>query len=187
MGIQSKHTDILNSGGIGVIPTDTIYGLVGQALNPDTVEQLYKVRQRKPDKPFIILISQLKDLELFDIQPDEKTRAILGKVWPGKVSIVLPCRSDKFSYLHRGTNTLAFRLPDKKDLIEILKTTEPLVAPSANPEGLEPAHTIEEAKKYFGEEVDFYVDGGRLDSPPSTLIKIVDGEIEVLREGAVKL
>jgi L-threonylcarbamoyladenylate synthase len=61
------------------------------------------------------------------------------------------------------------------------------VAPSANPEGKEPAKTIEEAKRYFTDKVDFYVDAGKLDSQPSTLISIINGAIEVLREGVVKI
>ena len=106
---------------------------------------------------------------------------------------------------------IAFRLPAKKSLIEILKKTGPLVAPSANPEGQKPAQTILEAKKYFGpvrsrspqgdrstrsaraasngigNKVDFYLSGGMLKSKPSTLIKIgKNGKIIVLR-GNIKL
>jgi L-threonylcarbamoyladenylate synthase len=182
---QAKSS--LLSGGIAVIPTDTIYGLVGKALDKAVVERIYKVKKRSPHKPFVILISNISDLALFDIKPDKATKDILSGVWPGQVSVILPCPSEKFSYLHRGTETLAFRLPDKKDLVELLKSTGPLVAPSANPQSLEPARTIKEAKKYFGDEVDFFVDGGELNSPPSTLIKIIKGNVEILREGAVKI
>ena len=77
-------------------------------------------------------------------------------------------------------------MPDKKDLLELLKITGPLLAPSANHKGEKPALIIEEAKVYFGNKVDFYVDEGKLESLPSTLIKIEDGKIVVLREGAVE-
>lgn len=178
---------ILKSGGIGVIPTDTIYGLVGQALKPKTVQRIYQVRQRRPDKPFIILIGLLGDLKKFNVEINPATRRIIKKYWPGPVSIILPCPLKKFKYLHRGTNTLAFRLPAQKDLISLLKQTGPLVAPSANPEGREPAKIIKEAKKYFTDKIDFYLAAGRLQSSPSTLIKINQGKIEVLREGTVKI
>ncbi len=210
---QKQIIEILKQGGIGIFPTDTIYGLVGRALLPETVERIYKVRKRQPDKPFIILISSIDDLKLFGINinnldpspalPPRRgegvnsaafpykvegvSRKILKKYWPGPVSIILPCPEEGFEYLHRGTKNLAFRLPDKNDLIKILKQTGPLVAPSANPEGLILAKTIKEAEKYFGQQVDFYFDAGRMESEPSTLIKIENNKIEVIRQGAAKL
>ncbi len=176
----------LNAGKIGVIPTDTIYGIVGQALNKDAVERIYAVRKRNPSKPMIILISSAKDLELFGIETDEKLKPIISQFWPGKVSVILPISNDyyseKLAYLHRGTNTLAFRLPEEKKLADLLSQTGPLVAPSANIEGMPPAKTIEEAKNYFGDQVDFYLDGGKMESPPSKLIKIENGKIIELRK-----
>jgi L-threonylcarbamoyladenylate synthase len=186
--ISKKIVKILKEGGIGVLPTDTIYGLVGTALNPQTVERIYKVRKRNPKKPFIILIQSIKDLEKFNVHPEDKQeKEILAKYWPGKVSIILPCQDQRFKYLHRGTQTLAFRLPDEKNLVQLIKQTGPLVAPSANPEGLPPATTIEEAKNYFGDNVDFYVDAGELNLPPSTLIALEKGKVVVKREGAVRI
>lgn len=177
--------DVLKRGSIAVIPTDTIYGIVCSALNKDSVEKVYSIRNRRPDKPVIILISSLEDLTRFGITVTEKERAFLQKVWPGKVSVILPCETSSFSYLHRGTNSLAFRLPDKADLLELLKETGPLIAPSANPEGEKEAKTIEEAKNYFGDLVAVYQNGGALESKPSTLVRLQDGDFEVIRQGAV--
>ena len=115
-------------------------------------------------------------------------KKVLDKIWPGQVSVILPCESDKFEYLHRGTKALAIRFPDKKDLLELLKETGPLIAPSANFEGEPPALTIKEARDYFGDKVDFYEDAGKLDSQPSTLISLnKDGKIRILRQGEVKI
>ena len=100
---------------------------------------------------------------------------------------VLDCSQKKFSYLHRGTKTLAFRLPKKENLRKLIQKTGPLLAPSANPEGLTPALTIAEAKKYFGNEVDFYVNVGKLNKKPSTLVRIKNGEVEILRQGSVRI
>jgi len=83
--------------------------------------------------------------------------------------------------LHRGTKNLAFRIPKNQNFRKFLSKTGPLVAPSANSEGEEPAKTIEEAKKYFGKAVDFYLDGGKLTAKPSTLIKISNGKYRILQ------
>jgi L-threonylcarbamoyladenylate synthase len=199
---------ILNEGGIGVMPTDTIYGLLGSALNQKTVERIYQVRKRRPDKPFIILISSLKQLAIFGIKITKEELVVLKKYWPGKVSFILSL-SDingpapgsrvkpgttnrksnicRFEYLHRGANSLAFRLPKSKQLQEILEKTGPLVAPSANPEGFPPAKNITEAKKYFSGQVDFYSSDRIYSKQPSTLVELKNGKVNIIREGIVKI
>lgn len=177
---MDKVAITLEKGGIGVLATDTIYGIVGQALKRDTVERIYAVKKRTPTKPFIILINDIKDLALFDVKIDQTIQTTLGEYWPGPVSIILDCDNPDFEYLHRGTKTLAFRMPSKPELIELLRLTGPLVAPSANPEGLEPAVDIPAAKAYFGDGVDFYLEG-LVNLKPSKIIKITNDEIEIIR------
>ena len=162
----------LKRGDIGVLKTDTIYGLVGSALNEETVKRIYTVRRRNPKKPLIILIGSLRDLHLFGIELSPRVRGILKRIWPGPISVILPCEQKKFSYLHRGTNSLAFRMPKKDALQHLLKATGPLVAPSANPEGLPPSNSIQDAYAYFGDTIDFYVNGGNKKGEPSTIIEI---------------
>jgi len=180
--MKTKNIDILKRGGIGVVLTDTIYGILGSALNPKTVEKIYEVKGRDKNKPLIILISSLSDLELFRIKITSELTRTLNQYWPGKVSIILSCPQKEFEYLHRGENCLAFRFPKDKRLINLLQKTGPLVAPSANPQGKDPARSIKEAKEYFGGKVDFYEEGKLKDSKPSTLIKIVGDRVEILRK-----
>jgi tRNA pseudouridine55 synthase len=177
----------INKCQIGVMPTDTIYGLVGKAMDKKVVERIYKVRLRQPDKPFIILISQLADIKRFGINIDDKIKEAATKYWPGQVSMVLSGASDKFEYLHRGSGSLAFRLPAHEKLLQLLKKTGPLIATSANTEGRKPASTIRAAKKYFNNSIDFYVDFGKLEASPSTLIAVTDQGVELIRQGVVKL
>ena len=75
--------------------------------------------------------------------------------WPGPLSVILPAPGDEFKYLHRGANSLSFRLPDDNWLLNLLKKSGPLVAPSANIEGQAPAETIDQAVNYFDNKVDF--------------------------------
>ena len=179
--------DILTGGGIGVMPTDTIYGIVGSALDKKAVERIYRLRKQNEKKTMIILIGDAGDLKLFGVETDRRIRNILKNVWPGKVSVVLTLGDmkhetrDRLKYLHRRTKTLAFRLPKPLWLRELLRITGPLVAPSANYEGMPPAKTIADAKKYFADKVDFCADAGHLDSKPSTLIRIERGKVIVIR------
>jgi L-threonylcarbamoyladenylate synthase len=175
----------LAAGKIGVLPTDTLYGVVGSALRKETVERIYGARKRELGKPMIILISSIEDLKLFDVEISKEQAKKIKAFWPGPVSVVLACPAEKFSYLHRGLKSLAFRLPANEQLQNLLKKTGPLVAPSANLAGQPPAQTITQAEKYFSDQVDFYVDGGQLKAKPSTIIALdKNGEERVLRGGS---
>jgi L-threonylcarbamoyladenylate synthase len=179
---------ILKNNGIGILPTDTLYGLVGSVYSQVAVERIYEIKKRDENKSPIILIFSVEELKDFGVELTETAKKFTEKYWPGKVSIIFNFHNEKLSYVDKNNSgTLAFRLPDKKDLIELLRQTGPLIAPSANVQGMTPAKNIAEAKKYFGNTIDFYSDGGELISEPSTLVKINKDSIEVLREGAVKI
>lgn len=173
---------ILKKGGVGVLPTDTLYGLVGRANDKKVIARIKRIKGRSPGKPFIILISSIKQIEDFGLKLKAQDKQVLDKLWPGPISVAL-------------TKKLSFRLPKNKLLLDIIKKTGPLVAPSANPEGLAPATTITEAKNYFDDpansgasKVDFYLSAKRkLSGQPSTLISLKNGQINIIRYGKYKL
>jgi len=174
----------LRRGGIAVIPTDTIYGVVGSAFSRTAVERIYRLRRRNVKKPMIVLLASVRELSRFGVRVDAAIVSFLHRVWPGKVSVILPVKDKRFAYLHRGTSTLAFRIPPLKSLRALLKKTGPLVAPSANPEGKSPARTVNEAREYFGDDVDIYVDKGKCPAHPSTVVALRWGRITLVRRGS---
>ncbi len=178
---------ILKHDGVGVIPTDTLYGIVGSAFSEWAVERIYGIKGRDEGKPFIILISSFSDLKKFGIELNASQKKFLKAVWPGPVSVILPCTQKSFSYLHREQKSLAFRMPKNAFLEKLLKKTGPLVAPSANPQSKKPAETIQDAQKYFGDKLDFYSGSGAKKGSPSTIVSFQDGTLKILREGAKKI
>jgi len=183
MTLYSSHFDtelvrLLRAGGIAVIRTDTLYGVVARADIEPAVERVYTVKGRTPTKSPIVLIGQTEDM--FDTYGQAELDR-LSEVWPGKNSIIFP--SDKApSWVTRGNASVAYRLPGDDALRQLLVKTGPLIAPSANPEGLPPAMDIAEAEHYFGDTVDIYVDGGRVtDDTPSRLYRLNDDGMERLR------
>lgn len=175
-----KASLLLKEGLIGVIPIDTIYCLLVSAFNKKVVKKIYQLKKGDPKEPIIILISSQKDLKKFGVRVNWWQKRILEKFWPGKTSFILKCPWQKFSYLHRGSKTLAFRVPAKKELLKLLSITGPLVAFSANWEGFQPAVNIAQAKKCFGKKV-FYLNAGERRWKPSTLIDLTKNKLEVLR------
>lgn len=182
-----KGIDILKNDGVVVLPTDTLYGIIGSAMSRKAVEKIYKIKGRNGNKPFIVLITSYKDLELFGIKLNEVLAKILKKFWPGQVSVLLSCKSLKFKYIHRSTNEIAFRMVGKKNLnlFDLINKVGPLVAPSANKEGEKPAENITKAKNYFGDKVDLYISTGKRMGSSSTLVRIKDDNTEILRQGKV--
>ena len=177
--------NILKNGGVGVIPTDTVYGIVCSAFSKEALVRLFEIKGRDENKPPVVLISVISDLEKFGAKITPKHSEIMAKYWPGKLTIIFDIVKE-FDYLDKGQG-LAIRFPADEKVIEILKQVGPLATSSANTQGELPAKNITEAKKYFENKVDFYEDGGELDSAPSTLVRIVEDKVEVLRQGAVKI
>lgn len=178
---DKKIIELLREGAIGVMPTDTLYGVVAQASNEATVAKLYvlKKRENKPGTLISASIDQLVELGL-----KKRYLDAVKDYWPNPISVVIPI-GPALPYLHQGKYSLAVRIPADKELRALLESTGPLVTSSANDPGQKPAQTIEQAVDYFGDSVDFYVDGGTLDGAASTIIRVVDDAVEVLREGAV--
>jgi L-threonylcarbamoyladenylate synthase len=176
----------LLAGKIGVIPSDTQYGLLCSALHEDAVERVYAARSRTASKPCVVLAASFEQL-LETPGLDRNTLLMAERYWPGPVSVVVPCKKSELSQVHRGRGSIACRIPDNPALLQLLEQTGLLLAPSANPEDQPPAATCDEAYGYFGDTIDFYVDGGTLAHKlPSTLIAFTeDGLVETLRQGEV--
>jgi len=173
---------LMQPGAVAVIPTDTVYGLVGRAADPSAVQSIYnlKHRERKPGTLVAASIEQLVELGI--------TRALLTpveKFWPGAVSVITPCPD--LPYLHQGLGSIAIRIPNDEKLLALLRETGPLQTSSANQPGEPPATTIDEAKAYFGDDVHWYEDGGYVKGEPSTVIRVEGGVIDVVRDGAVNI
>jgi len=175
---------LLKPGSIAVIPTDTVYGVVARAADQSAVARLYQLKHRE-NKPGTLIAASID--QLVELGVKRRYLTAVEQWWPGAISVVIPC-GDEFDYLHQGKRSLAVRLPDNDSLHKLLETTGPLLTSSANQPGEPPANTVAEAQAYFGDKVDLYEDGGDLSGhQPSTVVRIVDDAIEILRPGAVQI
>lgn len=184
---DQKIIESLKNGGVGVLATDTVYGIVACASNKDAVEKIYVLKERPTDRALIVLINSIDDIEQFNAHLNQDQVDFLRRNWPGKVSVVISCDPNTFQYIHRGQNSIAFRLPSNVRLQNILRETGPLVAPSANKSGLPTARNITEARGYFGDAVDFYDDHGELTGDPSTLVSLLGDRPAIIRQGAAQV
>lgn len=175
---------VLESGSVVVMPTDTVYGLACSAADKVAVERFYQLKDRT-DKPGTIIAASIDQL----VELGLKRRYIkpIEHLWPNPISVIIPSEI-QHRYLDLGAGTLAVRVISDKKLAEVLKRTGPLLTSSANLPGQKPATNIDEARKYFGDKVDEYFDGGDLSNrKPSTIVRVVDDAVEVLRQGSVEV
>ena len=180
-----KLVKLLDEGGIGILPTDTVYGLVCLAGNQKAVESIYSLKNRQ-NKPGTLIASSIEQLESLGFK--RRYLTAVKQFWPGPFSVVIVLSDPGGAYLLQGLPDIAVRITADKKLAAILNKAGPILTTSANSPGEKPANTIKEAEAYFGDKVDFYVDGGDLKNrQPSTIIRIVDDAIEVIRQGAGKI
>lgn len=175
--------DILNGGGIGVLPTDTVYGLVARAADPVAIQKMYDTKKRA-SQPGTLIASSINDLAKLGL--DSNQLSLAAKFWPGQISVVINA-DNVAAYLKQTRDGLAVRIPDDPSLLRLLAQTGPLMTTSANVPGQPTSSTIGEAKEYFGDKIDFYVDGGTIaNNQPSTIIGLNEhADVVVFRRGAV--
>lgn len=182
--VDPKLIALIAHGAVGVLPTDTIYGLVASAHNPEATARLYRLKSRE-QKPGTIIAASAE--QLIDLGIDESTIKAVAHLWPNPISIEL--QVPQLEHIHQGTGHGAFRVVADPLVAALLEQTGPLVTSSANHPGKPASTTIAEAEAYFGDSVDFYVDGGdRSKRPPSTVVRYEpDGTFTTLRQGAVNI
>jgi len=183
-GFDQNVIELLKNGAVGCLPSDTIYGLSAVVTNQVSIDKLHKFKDRSENKPYIILISDIEMLNKLSINPSDTE--LIKQYWPGALTVIFEA-SNTPDWLHRGTESLAVRLPANKDLQDLISLVGPIISTSANKQGQQPAKDVQEAKAYFGNELDFYVDVGELSGQPSTIIKLANGQLEIIRQGAVKI
>jgi L-threonylcarbamoyladenylate synthase len=171
-------TEVLANGGIAVVRTDTIYGIIALASKKRAVEKVYEVKHRDPTKQCILLIPGSGSVR-------EHSAVISRYSTPDQppTSIVVP-KTNEHEWVLRGGDTVAYRVVRDGFLKKVVQAVGQVIAPSANPEGLPPARTIEQAKAYFGDSVNLYIDGGEVpeDVQASRIIEVKpDGSIVTIR------
>ena len=174
----------IRNGGVVIFPTDTVYGIGCDPYNEAAVKRIYELKNRDSTKPLPILGYSKRFLENI-VEFDEITNRIAEKFWPGRLTIVLPLKDDKLKRLSRGTNTLAVRVPNNKCALAFLKKCELIVGTSANISGREPFTNPQNIENELINCDIFLNDGIIQSSGPSTVIKIENGKIKILRSGGI--
>lgn len=183
----SSCAEILLSGGLLAVPTETVYGLAANGLNASAVENLYEVKGRPAVKPLSLMVPGAEAMELYCTEIPGQARCLAEKFWPGPLTIILKAKELIPAVVRAGGETIGLRCPDHPLTLSLLRKAQiPLAAPSANPSGLPSPKSAQEVLAYFDGKIDAVLDGGPCGiGTESTVISLADTPYRVLREGAL--
>ncbi|MFN3946992.1 MAG: L-threonylcarbamoyladenylate synthase [Aquificaceae bacterium] len=179
-----RAAKVLKEGGIVCFPTDTIYGLLSLANNKEAVERLYSIR-RPSGRPFLLLLPSPLWVKTLGLLAKEE-HLLLMKLF--NATFIFYKKNSIPLYLTRGRKSLAVRVPPAtSEVCKLLNILDnPVVAPSANPEGEKPATTIKEAIEYFGDKIDLYINGGKRQGKASSIVRVIYPHgLRLVREGNI--
>ena len=171
-------------GGIIIFPTDTVYGIGCNPYNEESVDRIYQIKKREKTKLLPVLGYSKNDLEKI-VDFDNIANKIIDKFWPGPLTLILPLNDSKLNKLSNYTNNLAVRIPNNNCTLSLLKECKLIIGTSANISG-EPPIIDPQNHNNMISKCDIFLNGGVIkNSNESTIIKIDDERIRILRKGAI--
>ncbi len=177
---------IIKNSGLVAFPTETVYGLGANALNPYAVAKIFEVKNRPTFDPLIVHISKIEWLEKLTTKIDDRALKLIEKFWPGPLTLVLPKTQIVPDIVTAGLPTVAIRMPSHPVALALIESAEtPISAPSANPFGYISPTTAEHVEKQLGDKVDLILDGGKCPiGVESTVLSLIE-EPTILRPGGL--
>ena len=182
-------SSIIKKGGLVAFPTETVYGLGADALNPQAVAKIFEVKKRPEFDPLIVHIADLIWLKKLTRKVDKKAFMLIKHFWPGPLTLVLLKSSIVPDIVTAGLDTVAVRMPSHPVARKLIKLSQtPIAAPSANTFGQLSPTTTEHVEKQLGGKINLILDGGKCEiGVESTVLAIIGEKATLLRPGGIPL
>jgi L-threonylcarbamoyladenylate synthase len=185
----NKARELLQTGQLVAIPTETVYGLAANALDAEALTRIFHVKNRPRFDPLIIHVPSLENLHLYAENIPEKASTLAAAFWPGPLTLLLPKRPVIPDLVTAGLPTVGVRCPDHPLTHQLLRALDfPLAAPSANPFGYVSPTTPQHVADQLGEKISYILDGGPCQiGIESTIVGFHNGQGIVYRTGGLKI
>lgn len=183
----SEAAQIINNGGLVVFPTETVYGIGANGLNPNAVEKIYVAKGRKQDNPLILHISNKEMLVTIAENITHVEEKLMEAFWPGPFTIILNRKPCVPNIVTGGLNTVGVRMPSGEIARKLIEAANcPIAAPSANISGKPSGTKVEDIFEELKDKVDCIIDGGNSQvGLESTVVRVIDGIANILRPGKI--
>jgi L-threonylcarbamoyladenylate synthase len=178
----------LMTGGVIGYPTETVYGLGGDSTNAGVVDRIGRLKQIENDRPMLVLLGNRNELERWIDGISAKAEVLMDRFWPGPLTLIFKAHSVFPKRLLSKEGRLGLRIsPDPVCQVLLSEFRNPLISTSANPHGAQPACSASEVASYFGDGIDWLIDGGdRTGHAPSTVVDVSRDPPQMIRTGSVK-
>lgn len=178
---------VILSGGVVAVPTESFYGLAVHALNEEAIERLFAVKQRREDNPLLILIPSSETLDSYVMRVSSRARKLIARFWPGGLTMVFSSTPILPQSLTAGTGKIGVRLSSHPVPRELARAVgAPITGTSANRSGQPSCSTAEEVMKAVGQDIDLILDGGKTPGGKgSTVLDVTLDPPVILRDGIV--
>lgn len=183
-----KAAQIIKNGGLVAFPTETVYGLGANALNPKAVAKIFQLKERPSFDPLIVHIASIDDLKTVADNVERNVIQLAEKFWPGPLTIVLPKSKLVPDIVTSGLNTVGVRMPDNDMALKLIRAADcPIAAPSANKFGKLSPVSAQHVKKQLP-DVDYVLDGGHTSVGIESSIVSIEGNVcTMLRPGVITI
>ena len=166
-----------------IFPTDTVYGIGTPIFDLEGIEKIYQIKNRGKDKPLACLCANINQIEEIAVV-DDNAKRLISKFLPGGLTIILKSKKEVLDTI--GYETIGIRIPNHELAISILKENGAMLTTSVNDSGAVPINEYDEIKSKYDNLVDYiYQSDLPSSSVSSTVVKVVDGAVSVLREGSI--
>ena len=182
-----KAAEIIKNGGLVALPTETVYGLGANGLDPEAVAKIFIAKGRPQDNPLILHLSSMDEMEHYCHSIPEAAYKLAEKFWPGPLTMVLPAKDNVPKCTTAGLPTVAVRCPDSKITRDIIALSGcPIAAPSANISGKPSTTTADHVLHDHDGRIEAIVDGGPCRvGLESTIVDLTEQPARLLRPGGV--
>lgn len=183
----AKAKEVLESGHLVGIPTETVYGLAGNALNPDAVSRIFETKNRPTFDPLILHSSSLNRVKEFVSDFPDQLKELGEKFWPGPLTLLLSKKAIVPDLVTSGLDRVAVRVPNHPLTLDLLERLDfPLAAPSANPFGYISPTSAAHVEAQLGKQISYILDGGPCQvGLESTIVGLENGQITIYRLGGL--
>ena len=179
-----KIVSVVDSGGLVITPTDTVYGIMGDSLDESVIRKVYSVKRRTFSKPLILLMSDVEMINKYTSNISDVEWDLINHFLPGLVTIILKKNDLVSPLITSNCDYVGIRIPDNSELVEIIKKLgRPVISTSANISDRDVITRVDMISDELLSGIDYVYDGGEINSLSSTIIRVVDGKLVILRRG----
>jgi L-threonylcarbamoyladenylate synthase len=180
---------VLKSGGTVAFPTESFYGLGADALAPEAVRRVFRIKGRSEAKPLLVLVDSVEHALALAVDASPGARELMARHWPGPLTLVLRAAPAVPVEVTAGGGTVGLRVPGHAIALGLVRAAGiPVTAPSANPSGAAPPTRADEVARHFAGQVDLILDGGvTAGGAGSTVADCTVWPPRILRQGPVRL